>query len=130
MKQLAIACLVLFATAASSSADPKPDLKKLASERVAAAKRMLERMEQDRSKGFDGSYDPYGWSLRLLDAQLDDDADVKARPTALKDHVDRMTALRDAAAAYYDRGKASLHDVLAADYYLAEAKLWAARGKK
>jgi hypothetical protein len=127
-----IACLVLATAVSTSSADPKPDLKRLANDRVAAVKKVIDLMAFV-SKNGGGGYtqtETYVWSVRMLDAELDATTDAKAKTKALQDHVDRMTAIQVLADSHYKAALGGANELAEADYFLAEAKLWAARGKK
>jgi hypothetical protein len=120
--------LALAFVAAPSFADPKPDAKQLAADRVAAAKKVFDAVAIEKKAGVSSSFEIPVWSVRLLDAQLDDPA--SAKPRALQDHLDRMTAFRNEMEAGSKAMTVSVIELYKAEYFVAEAKLWVARGKK
>lgn len=128
LRTITVAIALVFA-AAPSFADPKPDAKQLAADRVATAKKVLDMIASEQRVGVGSMTDVPAWSLRLLDAQLDDPA-TTSKPRALQDHLDRVTAVRDDVAGRVKAMAASARELAQAEYFVAEAKLWVARGKK
>jgi hypothetical protein len=132
MRTLVLAVVIAFAITSAPTttpADSKPDLKQLASARVAAAKRVVDLLATGYKVGVVTTSDSYAWSIRLLDAELDG-ADAKSSARAVNDHVDRMTAFATDVGSRAKAGVVGSQDVAEAEYALAEAKLWAARGKR
>jgi hypothetical protein len=127
MHRLVLACLLVVAVPAA--ADPKPDVKLLAADRVSAAAKALELAQRQYAAGVSQLDDIYRWSVRLLDATLDG-ARGKAIAAALKEHADRMHALEEVVKTRVSAGIASPYDSDETAYYIVEADLWVARGKK
>jgi outer membrane protein TolC len=64
-----------------------------------------------------------------LEAQQDSSDKKADRLAALEGHLGRMKDLRKITEERYTLGHAIQADVLAADYYIAEATLWLAQAK-
>ena len=71
--------------------------------------------------------DLYVWSKRWMVAERDLHPDAGEAAKAVKAHVERMEQLAALAKASHEAGRAHGGDVLAAKYYLTEAKLMLAR---
>jgi hypothetical protein len=71
----------------------------------------------------------YLWSRRLLEAQQDSSDKKADRLAALEGHLGRMKDLRKISEERYKQGAAIHADVVATDYYVAEATLWLAQAK-
>ena len=70
------------------------------------------------------------WSRRWMEAQRDASPKKADRIAALEAHRDRMKELRKTAEQRYKAGQSSHADVLAADFYIAEAELWLTEANK
>ena len=120
--------LLVIALAISTSAAAAPTAAQLAADRVAAASKayaaVVARLDVIQPE------DIYRWSMRWLDAQLDDPATGKAVPQAFADHAKRMIDLEASVQAGYQKGLKPAFDLAAVTYYKLEAELWVARGKK
>ena len=127
MTKLILATVV--ALAATASADPRPDVKQLAAARIAAAAAGVELARKHYEAGTVTLDTVYGWSLRVLDAQLDG-ARGKAIKDALQAHDDAMHELDDVVKKRVTAGIASSLDAAATAYFAVEADLWLARGKR
>ncbi len=120
--------LIVIALVLSTSAAAAPTAAQLAADRVAAASKayaaVVARLDVIQPE------DIYRWSVRWLDAQLDDPATGKAVPQAFADHAKRMIDLEAQVQAGYQKGLKPAFDLAAVSYYKLEAELWVARGKK
>ena len=120
--------LVVIALAFSTSVAAAPTVTQLAADRVAAAAKaytsIVARLDVVQPE------DIYRWSVRWLDAQLDDPATGKAIPQAFADHAKRMTELEAHVQEGYQKGLKPAFDLAAVNYYKLEAELWVARRKK
>ena len=130
MTRILLVCLALSAAPLAGHADPKPDVKQLASDRVAAAQRVWDAYVAQMKTGQSTLEDTRRWSLVLLDAQVDAAANAKAIASALKDYADRVHTLAEAMERAHTAGVRSSLELEAAKYYALEADFWVARGKR
>ena len=97
-----LAPVLVLALAAPAPAFADKTAAQLTADRIAAAKHVLDFDDVAKHVGVAMSPEErYRWSVRLVDAQLDDPAQAK---TALADHAKRMTALRDPAQVGHNTG--------------------------
>ena len=118
--------LVLVVLASTAMANPSAA--QLAADRVVAASKAytaaVARLDVVPPE------DIYRWSMRWLDAQLDDPATGKAVPQAFAAHAKRMEDLETQVKASFQQGLKPAFDLASSSYYRIEAELWVARGKK
>ncbi len=134
MKLLPLALLVALASPAAALAAPGPSNPyagtpegKLALARVDAAHHAYDAVRARWKSGQARLDDVYAWSVRWLDASLDQTA-WQDTNQALKDHLARMRELETAVDAQYRHGIATSADVAFVTYYRTDAELRAAYG--
>lgn len=114
--------VVLGAATAADTAD-------LMKTKVATAKVTFEVTVRAVSEGKADAEKVYLWSRRWMEARRDGSDKPADRAAAAEAHRDRMKELRKTAESQYNTGKTTPADVLAADFYVAEAELWLAQAK-
>lgn len=128
MRRLSSIVLVLVVLSARASAAPTPA--QLRTERQAAAVKAMQ-LARTLFEAGRGTLDTvYAWSVRSLDAELALATTPKARAAAFADHAARMDDLAKAAQQKFTAGTADTSAVAGAAYFVAEARLWAAVGKR
>jgi hypothetical protein len=110
--------LVLIASPALADTAVSP----LVKARTDTAARAYAMVEARYKSGTADIESVYRWSVRWLDAQRD-----AAPKPAAQDHLKRMQTLEAAAKARVSSGIAPADEAVAAEYFKAEAALWASR---
>jgi hypothetical protein len=110
-------------------ADEPPSVADLMKAKVETARRGYEASVAALATGKADAEKVYLWSRRLLEAQQDSSDKKADRLAALEGHLGRMKDLRKIAEERYRQGAAIHADVVATDYYVAEAALWLAQAK-
>jgi hypothetical protein len=125
--RIALVLLVSLAIAAPAAAGPsQADLVK---RRVDAAAQVYTTALARWKAGTEPLDRVATWSVRWLTALREAPLKGAKLKTALAEHLARMKDLETAVADAVTAGVASAADRDAAAYYVAEAELWAARGK-
>jgi hypothetical protein len=112
--------IALAFTVSAAHADPT----QLAADRTGAAAKTYGLLHRDTV----AVEDAYRWSVRWLDAKLDESP--KIAKAALADHATRMSELEAQVKLAFDKGQRTSVDVAATAYFRIEADLWVARGRK
>jgi hypothetical protein len=133
MKKLAPLCLalaLLVPSAQIAAKDAASDPVKLGHNRFAAAHKVVMGITAVVKTASVDADTVYRWSVRELDAQLEEAADAKEIGVAFEEHLKRMRSLREQIQVGYDKGGRNALEMDEASYYVAEAELWKARSKK
>ena len=123
---LVAGAVLLGATGSEATGQKSVSTRKLAEERVSAARNAYEAVWArfkpfDLSKG-DGE-DVYRWSRRWMEAERKMAKSEAERVAAVQGHADRMKKLEQEVQ-MYARGTIPFQQLAAAQFYRAEAELW------
>jgi hypothetical protein len=124
--------LILLALLSAGQLAPGLEAADKKEETLAEAKLKAARATYDASlkafaEGKSDSEKVYLWSRRWMETLRDRAAKKADRVTAIEGHRDRMKELQKTVQARYRSGMLALADVLAVDFYIAEAELWRAQ---
>ena len=111
----------------AAPADPaKPDVSKLAADRLGAARNVYKGLQVSYQQGLSSLADLVAWAPHMLDAQID-----AGDPTqAFTDYVALMRAMEKDSKVGYDAGHINASDLERVRFFRIEAELWQARGHK
>ncbi len=118
----AFCILVMLAAVTPAFADASAATATLVKARTDSAAKAYAAAEARYKAGAGDIENVYRWSVRWLESQRDS----AAKPAA-QDHLKRMQALETAAKARASSGMATADEATAAEYFRAEAQVWAAR---
>jgi hypothetical protein len=121
--------LASLAAPSRAQADESPSVADLMKAKAETARRAYEAAVEALAAGKADAERVYLWSRRLLEAEQDSSDKKADRLTALEEHHSRMKDLWKVTQERYKQGHAIFADVVATDYYVAEATLWLARAK-
>ena len=127
MRTLALA--IVLAVAVPATATAGPDQKALAQTRIDAAARAFASTLTRWKAGTTTLDQVVGWSQRWLTALREQPLKGSKLKVALVEHLARMKDVQTTVTDMVGSGVASAADAEAMTYYVAEAELWAARGK-
>jgi hypothetical protein len=111
----------------AAPADPaKPDVAKLAADRLDAARSVYKALQVSYQQGLGTLNDQVAWAEHVLDAQID----AGNATQGFADYVAIMQAAEKEARVAYDSARINVADLQRVHFFRVEAELWQARGHK